>query len=112
VRPDTETLELRTVDIQSYGNQTITVTSGLREGELVVLAGAHTVYEGERVHPVPPLYDSESDVEGSSSGSGLPRKEGNSSSGSVHPRTEGSNSWSEHHPRMEGSGSGRTGAQR
>jgi hypothetical protein len=36
----------------------------LKDGEAVVLAGVHTVYAGEHVSPVRPLFDGEGDVAG------------------------------------------------
>jgi multidrug efflux system membrane fusion protein len=50
------TLELRPVIIGSYAEHSATVSGGLAEGETVVQAGVHTVYEGERVVPVKPLF--------------------------------------------------------
>jgi membrane fusion protein, multidrug efflux system len=58
------TLELRPVTVRSYSDHTTVVTGGLNEGESVVLAGVHTVYAGERVTPVRPLFDDEGDVAG------------------------------------------------
>jgi len=40
------------------------ISGGLMDGETVVLAGVHTVYAGERVSPVRPLFDGEGDVAG------------------------------------------------
>jgi multidrug efflux pump subunit AcrA (membrane-fusion protein) len=56
VRPKDSTLELRGVTTSRYDDRTATVTDGLRDGEQVVLAGVHTVYAGETVHPVAPLF--------------------------------------------------------
>jgi membrane fusion protein, multidrug efflux system len=58
------TLELRPVTVRSYSDHTTVIAGGLKEGETVVLAGVHTVYAGERVTPVKPLFDDEGDVEG------------------------------------------------
>ena len=58
------TLELRPVTVRSYSDHSTTVTGGLRDGETVVLAGVHTVYAGEHVSAVRPLFDGEGDVEG------------------------------------------------
>jgi RND family efflux transporter MFP subunit len=58
------TLELRPVTVRSYSDHSTVVTGGLRAGETVVLAGVHTVYAGERVAPVRPLFDEQGDVEG------------------------------------------------
>jgi len=56
VRPKDSTLELRPVATSRYDAATATVTSGLQDGDQVVLAGVHTVFAGESVHPVPPLF--------------------------------------------------------
>lgn len=58
------TLELRPVRVRSYAEHSVVVTEGLKDGEMVLLAGVHTVYAGERVSPVPPLFDREGDVAG------------------------------------------------
>jgi len=58
------TLELRPVTVKSYSDHSTVVTSGLKDGETVVLAGVHTVYAGQHVAPVRPLFDGEGDVEG------------------------------------------------
>jgi multidrug efflux system membrane fusion protein len=58
------TLELRAVTVHSYSDHATVITGGLKEGETVVLAGVHTVYAGERVTPVRPLFDGDGDVEG------------------------------------------------
>jgi RND family efflux transporter MFP subunit len=58
VRPKDSTLELRPVATSRYDAATATVTSGLQDGDQVVLAGVHTVFAGESVHPVPPLFTS------------------------------------------------------
>jgi RND family efflux transporter MFP subunit len=58
VRPKDSTLELRPVATSRYDSATATVTSGLQDGDQVVLAGVHTVFAGESVHPVPPLFTS------------------------------------------------------
>jgi membrane fusion protein, multidrug efflux system len=58
------TLELRPVTVRSYGDHATIITGGLKDGETVVSAGVHTVYAGERVTPVRPLFDGEGDVEG------------------------------------------------
>jgi multidrug efflux system membrane fusion protein len=62
VKPHDSTLELRPVTVSSYAERSATVTSGLAEGDTVVLAGVHTVYEGELVAPVKPLF-TEDDVQ-------------------------------------------------
>jgi len=58
-------LELRPVTVRSYSDHSTVITSGLRDGDMVVLAGVHAVYSGERVQPVRPLFDDEGDVAGS-----------------------------------------------
>jgi RND family efflux transporter MFP subunit len=58
VRPKDSTLELRPVATNRYDAATATVISGLQDGDQVVLAGVHTVFAGESVHPVPPLFTS------------------------------------------------------
>jgi RND family efflux transporter MFP subunit len=58
------TLELRPVSVRSYSDHSSTITGGLKDGDTVVLAGVHTVYAGQRVTPVNPLFDDEGDVEG------------------------------------------------
>ena len=61
VRPQDSTLELRSVTVARYGERDAVVTAGLRDGETVVAAGAHTVYEGERVCVTKPLFAEDSD---------------------------------------------------
>lgn len=58
------TLELRRVAVRSYSDHSSIVTAGLKDGDTVVLAGVHTVYAGERVTAVRPLFDGEGDVAG------------------------------------------------
>jgi membrane fusion protein, multidrug efflux system len=57
IRPADSTLELRPVTVGSYGERSTLVTAGLREGDTVVLAGVHTVYAGQHVNPVKPLFE-------------------------------------------------------
>ena len=64
INPGTSTLELRPVTVRSYSDHSTTISGGLKDGETVVLAGVHTVYAGERVSPVRPLFDGEGDVAG------------------------------------------------
>lgn len=59
VRPNDSTLELRPVTVSSYSERNTLVTAGLKDGDTVVLAGVHTVYAGERVQQVKPLFDGE-----------------------------------------------------
>jgi len=58
------TLELRPVTVRSYTDHSVMVAGGLKDGETVVLSGVHTVYAGERVSPVRPLFDNEGEVAG------------------------------------------------
>jgi membrane fusion protein, multidrug efflux system len=58
------TLELRPVTVSVYTDHSTVVTKGLEEGDAVVLAGVHTVYAGEHVTAVRPLFDDAGDVEG------------------------------------------------
>ena len=60
-------LQLRPVKVNSYTDHKTVITSGLNDGDVVVLAGVHTVYAGEHVRPVRPLFDGEGDVEGPAS---------------------------------------------
>jgi membrane fusion protein, multidrug efflux system len=64
VRPGDSKLELRPVTVSRYDERSVTVTAGLRNGEQIVLAGVHTVYAGQQVKPVRPLFDGDGDVEG------------------------------------------------
>src|SRR6185312_15438072 len=57
-------LELRPVTVHSYSDHSTVVGGGLNDGDVVVLAGVHTVYAGEHVTPVRPLFDGEGDVAG------------------------------------------------
>ena len=61
-------LELRPVTVRSYSDHSTIIGSGLKDGDVVVLAGVHTVYAGEHVTPVRPLFDDEGDVAGPSPG--------------------------------------------
>jgi multidrug efflux pump subunit AcrA (membrane-fusion protein) len=58
------TLQLRPVKVSSYTDHSTVVTSGLNDGDVVVLAGVHTVYAGQHVKPVRPLFDGEGNIEG------------------------------------------------
>lgn len=64
ISPGSSTLELRPVSVSSYNDHTSVVTNGLKDGDVVVLAGVHTVYSGQRVTAVHPLFDAERDVAG------------------------------------------------
>jgi RND family efflux transporter MFP subunit len=57
IRSNDSTLELRPVAVTGYRERTATVTGGLKDGDAVVLAGVHTVYAGEHVKQVRPLFD-------------------------------------------------------
>jgi membrane fusion protein, multidrug efflux system len=57
-------LELRPVTVRSYSDHATIVGAGLKDGDVVVLAGVHTVYAGQHVTPTRPLFDSEGDVAG------------------------------------------------
>jgi membrane fusion protein, multidrug efflux system len=61
IRSTDSTLELRPVAVASYRERTATVTGGLRDGEDVVQAGVHTVYAGQHVKQVRPLFDGDGD---------------------------------------------------
>lgn len=56
VRPQDSTLELRPVTVSRYGDRDAVITAGLKDGEVVLAAGAHTVHEGERVSVTKPLF--------------------------------------------------------
>jgi membrane fusion protein, multidrug efflux system len=58
------TLQLRPVKVSSYTDHTSIVTAGLNDGDVVVLAGVHTVYAGQHVKPVHPLFDGEGNIDG------------------------------------------------
>jgi multidrug efflux system membrane fusion protein len=61
------TLQLRPVKVSTYTDHATVVTAGLNDGDIVVLAGVHTVYAGQHVRPVRPLFDGEGDVDGPAS---------------------------------------------
>ena len=56
IRPEGGTLELRRVEVTRYGERTVTVSQGIRDGERVVLQGVQTVSAGEHVRAIAPLY--------------------------------------------------------
>jgi multidrug efflux pump subunit AcrA (membrane-fusion protein) len=73
IRPSDSTLELRPVNVRRYGERTAYVDRGLRDGDSIVAAGVHTVYAGEHVTPVKPLFASD-DPHGESRGTAqIPR---------------------------------------
>jgi multidrug efflux system membrane fusion protein len=55
-------LQLREVAVSRYADNAVWVTQGLREGDVVLLAGVHTVYAGEHVKAVRPLYDERGEI--------------------------------------------------
>nr|WP_241495957.1 efflux RND transporter periplasmic adaptor subunit [Paraburkholderia monticola] len=55
-RTGSDTLELRPVTIGRYDERTVSVSSGLHDGDRVVLQGVHAVSAGEHVQVVPPLH--------------------------------------------------------
>jgi multidrug efflux system membrane fusion protein len=61
-------LELHPVTVRSYSDHSAIVGNGLKDGDVVVLAGVHTVYAGQHVTPVRPLFDGEGDVAGPAPG--------------------------------------------
>jgi RND family efflux transporter MFP subunit len=56
IRDGDSTLELRAVTVRTYTERSAVVTSGLAEGENLVLAGVHTVFAGQHVRGVKPLF--------------------------------------------------------
>jgi membrane fusion protein, multidrug efflux system len=66
-------LELRPVTVRSYSDRSTVIAGGLTDGDRVVLAGVHTVYAGERVTAVRPLFDEEGDVAAPARVAGGPR---------------------------------------
>nr|MDW3661880.1 efflux RND transporter periplasmic adaptor subunit [Paraburkholderia terrae] len=56
VRAGSDTLELRPVAIQRYDERTVSIGSGLHDGDRVMLQGAHAVSAGQHVQVVPPLH--------------------------------------------------------
>jgi multidrug efflux system membrane fusion protein len=63
IRAADSSLELRSVTVRSYAERSVVITRGLNDGDVVVQAGVHTVYEGEHVKDVRPLFESEGDQE-------------------------------------------------
>jgi RND family efflux transporter MFP subunit len=64
VEGSSSTLHLRPVKVGRYSDRSTLITGGLNDGDVVVLAGVHTVYAGQSVKPVRPLFDGQGDVEG------------------------------------------------
>lgn len=56
VKAKEDVLELRRVTVQRYGERTVTLSEGIRDGERIVWQGVHAVSAGEKVRPVPPLH--------------------------------------------------------
>jgi membrane fusion protein, multidrug efflux system len=56
IRAGDSTLELRPVTVRTYTERSAVVTSGLAEGDSLVLAGVHTVFAGQQVRAVKPLF--------------------------------------------------------
>lgn len=56
VRKGSDTLELRPVTIQRYDERTVSLSSGLHDGDRVILQGVHAVSSGQQVQVVPPLH--------------------------------------------------------
>jgi hypothetical protein len=74
VRHRDSTLELRAVGVRGYTAGSALICAGLIDGDQVVQAGVHTVFAGERVTPVKPLFADETDERGSDEGvAGGPR---------------------------------------
>jgi multidrug efflux pump subunit AcrA (membrane-fusion protein) len=64
INGNNSTLQLRAVNVSSYTDHSTVVTAGLNDGDVVVLAGVHTVYAGQHVKPVRPLFDGEGNIDG------------------------------------------------
>jgi RND family efflux transporter MFP subunit len=56
IRAGDSTLELRPVIVRTYTERAAVVTSGLAEGDSLVMAGVHTVFAGQHVRAVKPLF--------------------------------------------------------
>lgn len=64
INANDSTLQLRAVKVGSYTDQNTVITDGLNAGDVVVLAGVHTVYSGQHVKAVRPLFDGEGNIDG------------------------------------------------
>jgi RND family efflux transporter MFP subunit len=64
VEGNSSTLQLRPVKVGRYSDRSTVITAGLNEGDVVVLAGVHTVHVGQPVRPVRPLFDSQDNIDG------------------------------------------------
>ena len=62
VRKGSDTLELRQVTIERYDEHTVSFSSGLHDGDRVVLQGVHAVSSGQHVQVVPPLHSEDASV--------------------------------------------------
>ncbi|MCP3717747.1 efflux RND transporter periplasmic adaptor subunit [Paraburkholderia sp. CNPSo 3281] len=62
VRRGSDTLELRPVTIERYDERTVSFSSGLHDGDRVVLQGVHAVSSGQHVQVVPPLHSEDASV--------------------------------------------------
>ena len=60
VRKQDSVLELRPVRVLSYAERNVLVNGGLADGDNLVVAGVHTVFAGEHVAPIKPLFANES----------------------------------------------------
>jgi membrane fusion protein, multidrug efflux system len=56
VNSGNDTLELRPVSVERYDERTISVATGLRDGDRVVVAGVHAVSAGQHVKVTAPLH--------------------------------------------------------
>lgn len=56
VDPANGQLELRSVTVSAYGERSVTLTAGVRNGENIVVQGVHTLTAGEKVKPIAPLH--------------------------------------------------------
>jgi membrane fusion protein, multidrug efflux system len=56
VDPTNSQLELRTVTVSAYGERSVTLSGGVRNGENIVVQGVHTLTTGEKVKPIAPLH--------------------------------------------------------
>ncbi|MDB6159110.1 MAG: multidrug efflux pump, rane fusion protein CzcB subfamily [Gammaproteobacteria bacterium] len=61
---NSSTLQLRPIKVGRYSDRSTLITAGLHEGDVVVLAGVHTVYAGQPVRPVKPLFDGQDNIDG------------------------------------------------
>ncbi len=61
IRAADSTLELRPVTVRRFDERLVVIENGLQDGETVVQAGVHTVYEGEHVKAVAPLFVGDGD---------------------------------------------------